>query len=116
MEKTYKIFGRTHDSLMKKKVNFGEYQCVKKKQRSTITIDHIFFVKKVIAYNQKSFKQNTYMLIGDDKKYFDKLCLQDCIMYMMQECLKKRQSMCSILNKDLLINIATRVKKLITFI
>lgn len=53
MEKTYKIFGRTHDSLMKKKVNFGEYQCVKKKQRSTITIDHIFFVKKSLHIIKK---------------------------------------------------------------
>ena len=94
---------------MEEKVNFSEFQCGGRKQRSTI--DQIFIVKAILD-NQKCRHQNTYMLFGDAEKCFDKLWLQDCIIDIYEAGIPAKDAMMIYnLNRKAVVSIATPVGK-----
>ena len=65
--------------MKRKNENMSQMQTAGRKQRSTV--DNLIILNSIIE-NQSQNKNKTYLFFADAKKYFDKLCLKDCLIEM----------------------------------
>ena len=101
-----KLFKKALKNRIKKAVKIDKHQSDGKK--NVMTGDNWIILRAIIDNNRR-LRRNTYILMADAVKCFDKLWLQDCLVDMKEAGMREREIMLYSLNKRVEIAIQTSV-------